>query len=393
MRRAYLLVGLLSAGGCSQGPSSASDGGGGTDAGLPTDAGFDAGSWTPGPHQPYPAVPWHGGPTLQQPKLVTLTYATDPNAGLRGPFGDFLFTSEWFAAWRGDYSVGPGAQLATVQLDGGPAPDLDETSAGAVVVNAIASGAAPPPDAGDVFYMLYLPAGPSLTFGGNPVCEEVNGADFYGGYHWEAQYGAGSIPFAVIPTCKSGNVTESESHIEFSGSHEFAEACTDPFPSSNVAYEIQDSSVWATLGGEVGDICNGLFGLEKGYSLQRVWSNSSAAQGNDPCLLPQVAEPYYAASLSPSATQMVAAGQSITLTVQGWSMAAVTDWTLSLNSTSMGFEPSLQLGSTTLNDSQTTTLVVTVPSTATSGSQALIFLLSERSTTDYSFWPELIQVL
>jgi hypothetical protein len=80
-------------------------------------------------------------------------------------------------------------------------------------------------------------------------------------------------------------------------SHEFAEAATDPFPSTNPAFATVDAPhfYWSRAlgGGEVGDMCaqedgNFVKWPDLPYVVQRIWSNKSAKAGTDPCLpLPQ----------------------------------------------------------------------------------------------------------
>jgi hypothetical protein len=392
---AILTLGVGCAGQISNAPDAGSDSGSnsGSDAGMPdasgtgTDGGFVVGS-----RISYPVMPSGSGVVLAAPNLVSVTYAVDTNAGTREALGDWMLASQWFATWRGDYGVGSGTHLAKVRLSGSPPATLDENGVGALLLGAIADGGLPSPTAAtDVLYAFYLPTGINMTFLGNAVCEQV-GNDFLGGYHWEAQGNGQHIDFAVVPTCSSGNLTESVGNLEFSATHEFAEACTDPFPSSNPAYIMTDpTSPWTSLGGEVGDECHHLSGQESGHTYQTIWSISSAGKGGPPCV-PWFAETFYGASATPAAIQTVPAGCSLSLTIQGWSLAPVAAWTLSADSYSFGMTPALNLSADTLNNGQTATLTVGVPAAATSGTSAFVFIRSSRSATDSTFWPALIRV-
>jgi hypothetical protein len=373
------------------------DGGGGglpdasADAGLPDAGGGDAGPFVVGAHQVYPVVPTNGGPVLASPKLVTVTFAADPQAGGREAFDDWVIGSQWYAAWSPEYGVMPATHLARARLNLTAPTSVTETSVGSMLLDLIADGGLPGPSAGDVLYEVYLPPGTSATFGGAPTCFLHLGVDFVAGFHWEATRGATRIPFAVVPYCADGGISESDGGVEFSASHELAEGCTDPFPLSATAYQLEDGSAWSQLPGEVGDLCQAMQIDEAGHRLQRIWSNASAADGGAPCV-PALPEPFYSASLTPQGPLSISAGSSSVLTVQGWSTSAVSDWSLTYRAFAHGVLPTVTLDATVLNNGGTATATVSVPVGAPSGAQGLVFVYSSRSTTDISFWPVLIQV-
>jgi hypothetical protein len=394
------VIGVIAGVGCRHAgtPDAGIDAGTG-DAGL-----VDSGVFVVAAHQPYPTMPWNGGPVLAQPNLVTVTYATDPNAGTREAFGDWVFTSQWYQAWRGEYGIGPGVHLGKVRLSGTPPSQIDETSAGALLLDALADGGLPTVSDGGVLYALYLPSGPTPTFQCRQVCEAL-GTDFIGGFHWEAERNGTKISFALIPTCGSGSNTESQGGVEFSASHELAEGITDPYPVSAVAYDIVDpSSPWNAIGGEVADLCSGQQIQEAGHTLQRIWSNASASDGGAPCI-PALPEPFYSASATPTTAQTVLAGSFIDFDIQLWSAAPVGAWNLNaaiaptppcLGGVDAGvgpFTPSLSFVQYTgVNNGESRALEVVVPSNAPSGSSAVILIASARSQTDYSLWPLLVVV-
>src|SRR4029077_19133916 len=113
--------------------------------------GVDAGPFIVGPHAPYPQMPANSGVVLANPSLVTITYASDPNAAARESFGDFVFGTQWYGAWRGDYGVGSGTHAAKVRWPGAPPGQLDQSSAGGLIAAAVLDGGLPPPDAGTVY--------------------------------------------------------------------------------------------------------------------------------------------------------------------------------------------------------------------------------------------------
>ncbi len=390
-------------GGCTGCPSPASSDAG-IDAGAADAGGGDAGPFVVGAQEPYPTVPWNGGSVLGQPNLVTITYDTDLNASTREAFDDWVLTSQWYQGWSGEYGVGPGTHIAKVHWSGSPPAQLDETTVGSMLLDAVTDGGLPWSPDGGTLYALYLPTGPTLTFFCRQVCDPV-GTDFVGGYHWEAQRNGVQISYAVVPTCSGGGNTESQGQVEFSASHEIAEAATDPFPGSSPAYAFYDStSPWAALGGEVGDLCAGEAIDEGGHHLQRVWSNNSAADGGAPCV-PAFQEPYYSASATPTTIQSVVAGQYLDFTIQAWSSAPAQPWSLStatlkpppcIGAADAGiatFAPTLTWsGSVTVENGQTRSLRVGVPANAPSGSAAFLIVISSRGSSDFSFWPLLIEV-
>jgi hypothetical protein len=145
------------------------------------------------------------------------------------------------------------------------------------------------------------------------------------------------------------------------------------------------------VGGEVGDECAGLRGQEAGFTYQRIWSNGSAAAGGPECV-PGAPGPFFGTSLSPSTQQTVPAGGTVTYTLQGWSLAAVPDWTLVALPFPMGMTPSVTLSSATMNNDMSATLTVGVPPTATSGSSVVILVYSADAQGNMSMWPSVVSV-
>jgi hypothetical protein len=103
------------------------------------------------------------------------------------------------------------------------------------------------------------------------------------------------VPFAVLPTCKMFGPLVGLDGLTGALSHEWAEAATDPYPSTNMGADSSYSSVdndhviWNLLGGaENGDLCaqrDDAFWKTPGFDFvtQSVWSNVAAKKGGDPC--------------------------------------------------------------------------------------------------------------
>jgi hypothetical protein len=375
----------------------------------------DVAGFIEAPHDPLPVLPNNGGPVLGAPKLVTIAYAGDPHSATMSAFGDWIVGSSWLTTVGHDYGVGLGAHAMHVVLPG-PAPaqasDLDtqallEAKLGDGTLPSAegpdgGSGAADAGEGGYLYMIIYPSSTQTGSFLGGPsTCTYEGGGAFIGGYHWETQSGAYHVPYAVVPTCSSGAIVEGASDLEASASHEFIEAATDPFPYTDTAYGLTDpTDPWLYTAGEVADLCEGLTTTEAGFTAQRIWSNSVATKDNDadasaggtsPCV-PATGEPFYDVSPSPSQTQTVAAGGSVTFTLTGFSTAPVSPWSLTTFPALSTFTPTMTLGASTIDNGQTTTLIVGVPIGTPSGSYAAVFVTSSRSLTDFTYWPVAVTV-
>jgi hypothetical protein len=384
-----------------------------------------------------PTVTFNGGPVFAHPLVVTITYSDDPERPFDEAMGAFLVQSNWLKTVGKEYGVGLGTHQI-VEL--GPSPaQIDDTGIQALLLSLIQNGTlpdidggapVPPPyppfddagmvgmdagiddaggdasggdaagadaadagsnDAGDggvflmppVVYMIYFPTSTSVTVVGEPLCTYSGG-----GYHYQIQTTLGdqTFAYAVISAC-AGQGTPEEV-LQFAASHELIEACTDPSQSAP-AYALQDQTIpWSIFGGEVGDMCSfvapqwseGIYD-----SLQRVYSNAAAQDGGDPCV--PASAPYYTTDVEPQAYVAVAAGQSTTFNVTGWSTAAVPDWSVQgapYISSPATLQPTVSLPAATLNNGQKTTLTVGIPAGTPSGSYALVLVYSSESQTDYT---------
>jgi hypothetical protein len=364
------------------------DGGTGLDGG---DAGSDGG-FQPGLHADFPQIPNHGQGSIGSPQLVTVTFQSASTA--LHSFGDFVVGSQWLTTVGADYGVGLGSHLAAVTLDIAAPSHTTEGQVGQLLLDLIRDGGLPPPGLPDgggnpmAIYMVGLPAGTSATFGGGPVCGSVGDGTSIGGFHWSASGNQLKFPFAVIPTCAG----ESAAEITEAASHEFIEAATDPFP--NNGWILSDgTSPWSYLPGEVGDFCNLETTVEGTTTLQRIYSNSAATAGGSPCV-PLPDSPYYGVTATPPATT-IAAGSTVAIQLDAWSQQAVPPWHLGWSELG-DFNAAPVLGMTSVQNGDQTTLSLTVPATASSGSHVLILVYSYLNPTaelsDFSTWPVLITV-
>lgn len=413
------LVGIFALAGCSSsaGSGASPEGGapldGGADVPFSHDGGAPEGAAIPeggadtdadagfveAPHAALPQVPDNGGPVVAAPKIVTITFAGYSEDATMKSFGDWIAGSSWLAQVGHDYGVGAGTHAAHVVLQTTAPTSPTDLDTQALIEQKIGDGTLPWADAGSgaaagYVYVLFYPKGTTAGsfLGGPDTCADLGGGQFIGGYHWETQSGAYHVPYAVIPTCSDATGVEGASDLEASASHEIIEASTDPFPYTSTAYALVDpKDPWTYTDGEVGDLCEGQTVQQGGFTVQRVWSNAAAAAGTAPCI-PAPAGGFYDVSPSPDTTQMVAAGASVTFTLTGFSTAPLPPWSLQAFAEPGAFAPTLQLSASTIDNGQTATLKVGVPSTAPSQSTATVIVSCSRAPGDFNYWPIAVTV-
>jgi len=328
------------------------------------------------PWERMPGLDYLGGALLTAPKIVTITFAGD-DAQLVSRltlFDDTITQTPWWTAATSEYCVqpantpciGPGQSGGHVVLPG-PAPaSLKDTvdGAGSTVVQLlqdhIFSGELPAPDA-QTLYVLWFPAGTSITMDGMTSCSS------FGAYHYSAGLApmGSTLPleaaYAVEPRCSG------EPFITVAASHEILEAATDAHPGGARGYALQDLG-WQALGDENGDVCDHSWGFDtmtqSTFEVQRAWSNTSARAGHDPCV-PAPPDPYFdVAPESGGQVIYLAVGESRTLELDAWSDKPTAPWTLSAvdlgPNLGAGAALDLQLDKTTVGDGDTAHLTVTL---------------------------------
>ena len=322
---------------------------------------------------------------------MTITYANDTNRTIEEDLDAFMVQSKWLASTGKEYGVGPGTS-AKVELTQAAPASIDDSTIQSFIASLIQAGTAPNPvaDGGagpnEAVYLIYFPSTTSVTLQGADLCQ-VSG----GGYHYESAVNAHghSFAYAVVSPCP-GLPAPPPENIVWAASHELIESCTDPYPVSDPGFVILDQSQpWAFIGGEVGDLCTYLSPqwAEGPYtSLQRVYSNASAKAGGPPCM-PSPGD-YFGADVEPQTFVAVAAGQSTTFQVKGWSTAPVGPWSLSASSYAVAGDFTAQVGitfaSNTLDNGQTTTLTVDMPPGTASQTYVDVLVTSQGAGGDYS---------
>ena len=118
-------------------------------------------------------------------------------------------------------------------------------------------------------------------------------------------------------------------------SHEWIEAATDPLLTSGGTFTLTggpnaafyapdgDHQVWSLLGGgEAGDLCepeypqSNFTPVDIGHSVQRTWSNASAAASHDPCV-PAPTAPFFDSAPVLDETVTFTSGFTGTVTTKG----------------------------------------------------------------------------
>jgi hypothetical protein len=322
-----ITIGLL-AGHAGCGGSSPTDNGSSGDAGIvdggfvttPADGGGDGGSANAGdaagtkdaasdangaPSSTYPAFPVdvaqvidNGGPVLSAAVVVTVTWSTDPDAATYNALGDAIGASTYWKDINSEYGVGPATSGTTnhVSITTAAPKSFADTDLDTLVdTNA---GAGWPASTSNTVYAIYLPPGATLTSSGQDLCSQG-----VGGYHTESQ--KKGLVYAIMPHCSKFQTAD----VELSASHELNEAATDPHPGSKTAYAGFDQNHLAfeffnQFQDELGDACESFVEATDSadltpYTVQRQWSNKSAAAGSHWCL-PQLAEAFYNTTFLPS---------------------------------------------------------------------------------------------
>ncbi len=270
-------------------------GGGGDDQGDGGPAGDDGGakkdgqsSGFPAAHPATPKVTSYGGPVLKTPRIVPMIFSGDAYANDIKTFTQKIGGSAYWKAATTEYGVGAATAVDPIVLTV-PAPgDITDDDVQTFLASQLdGTHAVGQPDANSI-YAIYYPSSTTISDGSGTSCQQ------FGGYHNETQVGSTHVAYAVLPRCSGSGfgVGTDLDTLTIASSHEFIEAATDPFPQNNPAYGIVDMDhlVWALFPlPEVGDMCTFAADAyfkpsEIGYTVQRTWSNASAAAGHNPCV-------------------------------------------------------------------------------------------------------------
>jgi hypothetical protein len=239
-----------------------------------------------------------GGAKLTSPKVVTVTWTSDANESAFEDFGDKIGASAYWRGTLGEYGIGPASSGAGnhVRLAGAPMPTISPDTLDSWIIQQVAdpkTSGWPAYDPNTV-YVIYVPTTTQLSTSGPYHSELAAGSNLH-------------VPYVVVDENDTGGRPVVDAATS-AASHEIAEAATNPhllsdngvygFDDAHVAWQLFSDGYGAIDDPELGDLCDhygDAFFKGTGdlpYSLQRLWSNKSAAAGHNPCT-PVPSDPYY----------------------------------------------------------------------------------------------------
>ncbi|CAN5316402.1 hypothetical protein BH09MYX1_BH09MYX1_04660 [soil metagenome] len=251
----------------------------------------------PPPFPRPPQVKFSGGPLLHRPTIIPMTFDGDD---MRDEIEDFVASIGCSDYWRTvmtDYGVGDAVSGTPIHLTEKPAAKITDNQISLWLRKKIEAKEIPDPE--DVIYAVYYPEETQILLDGQRSCQT------FGAYHYELELSDGTKrAYAIMPRCRGFGGLSDLDELTVSSSHELTEASSDPFPSSDPAHQFPepDGIAWSIASGsENADMCAFdsdayLSNSSYPFTVQRVWSNSSAFKGLDPCV-PLPAGDYFGGSI------------------------------------------------------------------------------------------------
>ncbi len=306
-----------------------------------------------------PQVQKQAGKVLATPTLVPIFFNNDTDPGV--PVADMVAFFEGLGQtnyWRTleEYGVGPVAGVTPVMLAQAAPAAIDDTSTTSALKQLLAGFIAnatggTPASNGSTVYVLVFPSATTVTWFTGPSCTS------FGGYHDELALPDGThVPYAVVPRCPGAAIGLQNDLQLVTGvaSHELAEATTDPFVSSAPAWTLLDAPHMyfdeANSGAEIADLCENdgaafLAFEDSSFTVQRIWSNSAAAAGHDPCVPAFAGETFFnSVPVLPDTTSFsydgnndtvdavnIPVGMSAMIPIQLYSDGPTTAWTVTVS--------------------------------------------------------------
>ncbi|MGH7281040.1 MAG: hypothetical protein ACRELY_05920 [Polyangiaceae bacterium] len=258
----------------------------------------DAGGFVPADHPAPPTVVKGHGSVLATPKIVVVTFGSDPLASQIEAFASQVGASQYWNATTSEYGVGPIAFGGAVHLDAPPAATISIDDLESWLVSELDGTHAdwPAADPSAIYTIVYPKAPGGIQVDGAAPCQSSPA------YHYEVKLGSGvHVPYAAINRCDPIFGLSGIDYVTAGLSHEWIEASTDPLYASAPAYASPKSADWLIVtGGELADMCTTMTGVyfkpdDLPFTVQRSWSNAAATAGHDPCV-PAAGGPYFAAA-------------------------------------------------------------------------------------------------
>ena len=308
----------------------------------------------------------HGGPVLENVELVPVYFGDDPLRAELEAFNSWIVSSDYWKTIGADYGVLPGKHLPAVDFSRAPASPISDVQIGSWLDAQIANGSLPKPTEQTLFALFY-PAGTTITHDGYASCS------VFAGLHLSTSVAnavfTGEVSFVIIPRCsfEAGDELMIATDV---ASHEYIEAATSPFASSDPAWfldgkEGQALEAWQMLNGlHVADLCeNQSYHEVEGFVVQDSWSNSAAQAGNNPCQPSDPQHPFFMVSANETIYH-AEAGTTVTVHARAWSNMPAPDWECGVNwgyTPSSNFNGQAALSRTIVNNGDEVTVTVTIP--------------------------------
>ena len=272
-------------------------------------------------------VPDQGGPVIETPAIVTVTWPSDPLAADLHSFDDWFTHSAAWIATLAEYRVKAGL-TATAWTAPSPAPaTIDDVDIQALLRDAIENGTLP--HNASTLYTIYPPDGTVVTQTFQSMV--YRSCIDFAGYHGSATLTDGTyVYYALAPRCPPQEGLSQLDSVTWAASHEIAEASTDPDPDSPAWRLPYAPSTFylAPYGGEIGDLCLGYPLPIENHVITALYSNTAAAAGQRWCV-PAPAGPQFVADPEPHDLAITAGGGADT-TVAIMSPTSVTSLSLAM---------------------------------------------------------------
>ena len=258
------------------------------------------------------------GPTvLVQPRLVAVSFASDPDAKAQRDFVAFLCHSAWWKSWAvGTCSttdpascVGLCASATAVTLEMPAAPLYSTAAANALgldptptldglLIDAFAAHQLPSPVANDLF-VVNLPPSSALWLQGDAKCQA--GAGAYANYRGYVQIARADHTQVDVPYVISSHCAAGLSPSDPSGYPDYQQLALSQLIAFATQWPVdlgaENHSNVSAATGTAESLCrdyafNNWTVKESGYSLLRIWSNGASADGHAPCMPETEGAPY-----------------------------------------------------------------------------------------------------
>ncbi len=245
-----------------------------------------------------PTITSVGGPMLKHPRFVAITFPEDPYADSIEDFFAKIGGSSYWKTAAAEYGVDAGSGGPPIRLtEAAPASIDDDEIQSWLAENLDGSSSVWGTAGEETIYVVFYPETTAVTTKmWGKSCEA------FGAYHWHTYEQNGKpLVYVVVPRCPNLLGDKPLEELTYNVSHELLEASTDPlYPDDPALVHVDDDHLmWYFFPGtEIGDMCEyegnpSLTPDDVGYPVTRVWSNSAAKQGHDPCVPANPLVPYF----------------------------------------------------------------------------------------------------